>query len=148
MWSAVLITLLLAVAVVDGRRQVIPDALNGALFATGLARAASAGLDGLVLSVATAGVVFAAFFLLRAVHSRWRGSVGLGLGDVKFLAAASVWIGLDGLPIAVLVASLSGLAYVLVRSRLAQDVTAATRIAFGPHLALGLAAVWVTGPAA
>jgi leader peptidase (prepilin peptidase)/N-methyltransferase len=138
--------ILLAVASVDGRRQVIPDFLNAALLAVGLLRSASHGLESLIAAAGTAALVFSAFFLIRALHYHLRGIMGLGLGDVKFLAAASAWIGVEGLSLAVLAASLSGLLYVLVRSSLlATGLSGSARIAFGPHLSLGLAVVWISG---
>jgi leader peptidase (prepilin peptidase)/N-methyltransferase len=127
-----LATLLLAVAVTDAKRLVIPDALNGALLATGLARCGVEGVLSLAVAAAGAAAVFALFYAVRGVHTRLRGVVGLGLGDVKFLAAAST----------VLVACLSGLAYAVIRYPVAGRPNREVPIAFGPHLTVGTASAW------
>ena len=44
-----------------------------------------------------------------------RGVIGLGLGDVKLVAATGAWVGLEYLPVTLLLASCSGLAAALLR---------------------------------
>ena len=43
-------------------------------------------------------VIGAIFWLLRRLYFAFREVQGLGLGDVKFLAAAGIWSGVEGLP--------------------------------------------------
>ncbi len=54
-------------------------------------------------------VIGAVFWLLRRLYFALRKIQGLGLGDVKFLAAAGVWVGVSGLPMLLLVAALTAL---------------------------------------
>jgi leader peptidase (prepilin peptidase) / N-methyltransferase len=130
------------VAVTDFRRGIIPDWCNGALLAAGGLLSSLGGLELLAANLFDAVIVFGLFLLLRAGYRRLRGYGGLGLGDVKFLGAATVSIGLVGIQLVVLLASVTGLVEALVR-RLAFDeqLTSKTRLRFGPHLALALVAV-------
>ena len=143
--QAFLIFVLLSIAVIDARRGIIPDWSNALILLAGLAGAALG--HGPSLKYAAFSVVCAliGFLALRAAFSHWRGQAGLGMGDVKFLAAAAAWTGLSGLPPLVLVASISGLLYLLARILLGLSVTNHMRLAFGPHLALGLGLVSIVG---
>lgn len=134
--------LTLPIAWIDWRRRIIPNGLNLALLAAGLGLAAWQDPDFVWLRVGEVAVAFGLFWGVRALHARLRGRIGLGLGDVKFLAAATAWTGLAGLPFILLVASLSAL-LVVVLARL----DARTRLPFGPFLALGLHAALFLTPA-
>lgn len=130
--SAVFLALMAGVVWIDGRRLVIPDRLNAAILAAGIGALLWFGtpspLSAIVASVGGA----AALLAVRAVVSRRTGREAMGLGDVKFVAAAGVWVGAEAMPAMLLVASLAGLAYAALR-RGAADA----RIPFGPFLALG-----------
>jgi leader peptidase (prepilin peptidase)/N-methyltransferase len=137
----VFLLLMAAVVWIDARRLVIPDALNAAIFATGAGAAIWTGVPS-PLSAAAASVVGAGtLWLVREAVSRRAGREAMGLGDVKFAAAAGVWVGLPALPAMLVVASAAGLVYALAR-RVQPDV----RIPFGPFLAIGAgAARWLEG---
>lgn len=75
---------------------------------------------------------------LRAGYARLRGRTGLGLGDVKFVAAAMPWIGLAHLPLMILIASLSALLAVAALHLSGRRIGAGTQLPFGPFLVLGL----------
>ncbi len=136
--------LTLPIAWIDLRQRIIPDGLNLALLVSGLGLAAwqTPDLASVLLRAGESAVAFALFWGIRALHARLRGRIGLGLGDVKFLAAATAWTGLPGLPFVILVASLSAL---LVVGLARLDAT--TRLPFGPFLALGLHGALVLAPA-
>jgi leader peptidase (prepilin peptidase)/N-methyltransferase len=70
----------------------------------------------------------------------------LGLGDAKLLAAAGAWLGWPALPGLVAAAAAGALAVALARAALGERLAAATRIAFGPYLALALWLFWLYGP--
>ena len=142
--------LTLPIALVDLRRQIIPDRLNLALLGLGLAlamlRAAQAPFAALAEAIAGAALAAALLWTLRAVYGTWRGRTGLGLGDVKFVGAATAWIGLTGLPVMILAASGSALMLIGLAALRGRTIGAETRLSFGPFLALGLhAALWVGG---
>ncbi|MCJ2048006.1 prepilin peptidase [Methylobacterium sp. J-078] len=140
------------IALIDLRRRIIPNALNGALLGLGLGLAAVQGLTtddpaardpagaaGAVgLALAQAALAYGLFAALRAGYGRLRGRTGLGLGDVKFVAAAMPWIGLAQLPLMILVASTSALLAVAALRLTGRRIGADTRLPFGPFLVLGL----------
>lgn len=135
--------LTLPIAWIDLKRHIIPNGLNLALLVAGLGLAAwrDPDLASVLLRGGEAALAYGLFRGVRALHARWRGRIGLGLGDVKFLAAATAWTGLPGLPLVLLVASLSALLVVgLAR------LDAGARLPFGPFLVLGLHAALALAP--
>ena len=127
-----------AIAIVDARRQIIPDGLNAALAAGGAAIVLIEAQGEIVVRLGGAALVYLGLVALCASYRRLRGRTGLGRGDVKFMAASCLWTGLGGLPVMVLAASLSALAYVGTLRAAGRPVTPTTRVPFGPFLALGL----------
>ncbi|MGB6397109.1 MAG: A24 family peptidase [Bradyrhizobium sp.] len=124
---------------IDLRRGIIPNWVNLAIAVIGLARAAI--LDGwtAALGAGCEGVVIGAIvFLLRQLYFKFRKFHGLGLGDVKLLAASGVWIGVAGVPVQLLIASLAALAAAGVMQLAGRTMTRQTSLPFGPFLALGL----------
>ncbi len=140
-FTACLVVLLVWISVIDLRSFRIPDDLNAALCGFGLLWAGWSGLwlTGLLGGLAGLGGPL----LIRFLYSKLRGRQGLGLGDVKFLGAAGVWVGWDGLPVLLMIASISALAMTLIYAVKGRETGAGSRIAFGPHLSLALFAVWV-----
>jgi len=150
-WLAVTLALtaaLLIIAVVDWRSFRIPDRLSLPLVAAGLVLGwAAPGLSGQagwfpdhLIGAAAAYLLFAA--LGEVVHRR-TGQEALGLGDAKLFAAAGAWLGWQGLPAVLLIASLGGLGFALLARRSHGTV----KIAFGPWIALGFLVVWLSAAA-
>jgi leader peptidase (prepilin peptidase)/N-methyltransferase len=128
-----------SLAMIDLRRGIIPDALNLAVAGLGLVNAvvdggAMAGVE----AIAEAIAVGAIFWLFRRLYSALRKIQGLGLGDVKFLAAATPWVGIAGIPVLLLIAALSALLAIGSAQLAGQSLTRQTSLPFGPFLALGL----------
>jgi leader peptidase (prepilin peptidase)/N-methyltransferase len=137
---------LLALALIDWRTLVLPDALTLPLLAAGLVVAWLIEPHILVEHVFGAGLGFALFASIARVYAGLRGREGLGLGDAKLLAAAGAWVSWSGLPSVVLLAALTALGATLA-GVLGGKVAARDRpIAFGPFLALGTWLVWLHGP--
>jgi len=132
--------LTIPVAVIDLRRRIIPDGLNLALVGTGLGLVACREPDAqaVLLCLAEAATAFGLFWAVRSLHARLRGRIGLGLGDVKFLGAATAWTGLAQVPLLILVASLAALATLGVAALAGRRIDQATHLPFGPFLAIGL----------
>jgi leader peptidase (prepilin peptidase)/N-methyltransferase len=131
----------------DIRFGIIPNWLNAVIAALGLARGLAMDGSSGALAGAVAGVaVGAILLLLRQGYFAWRGVQGLGLGDVKFLAAAGVWTGLADFPLLLLIATLAALLLAGILHLTGRAVTARTAIPFGPSLALGLLATLVLQP--
>jgi leader peptidase (prepilin peptidase) / N-methyltransferase len=128
-----------ALAWIDIRYGIIPDWLNLAIAGLGLSKAVMIGgpLAGLEAGCEGAAIG-AVFWLLRRLYFAFREVQGLGLGDVKFLAAAGVWSGVDGLPMLLLVAALAALACAGAMQLAGRQLTGQTSLSFGPFLAIGL----------
>jgi leader peptidase (prepilin peptidase)/N-methyltransferase len=138
--SFVLVLLCGAAAGIDKRTMILPTSINVALGAAGLTfqslREAALPTDallGILVGATIPIVVREVFFRLRSVE-------GLGLGDVKFMAAAGAWTGWNDFPVFLLVSSIAGLMYAVSRYALLRPVGLSERIPFGPFLAIGLLA--------
>jgi leader peptidase (prepilin peptidase) / N-methyltransferase len=124
---------------IDLRRGIIPDWLNLAIAVIGLARAVILDDWAAALGAGCEGIVIGAIvWLLRRLYFMFRKFQGLGLGDVKLLAASGIWIGIAGVPVQLLVASLTALAAAGVMQLAGRTMTRQTSLPFGPFLALGL----------
>jgi len=140
--SAVLALLLVAVSWIDIRTMRIPDLLNFALGASGLA--ATWLLEG-DLTASVLGVTIGYALLLGAhwAYRLARGRDGLGFGDAKLLAGAGAWIGWSGLPFVILIASATGIALVAAARLAGQRIAATDQVPFGPFLAVATMIVWL-----
>ena len=140
LFSFGLLCLLCAIlAWIDIRDGIIPDWLNLAIAGLGIVTIIMTGdllvaLEALGEGAAIAG----AFWLLRRLYFSFRGIQGLGLGDVKFLGAAGIWVGVAGIPLVLLVATITALACVGIAKISGRALTAQTSMSFGPFLAAGL----------
>ncbi|MGO8908271.1 MAG: prepilin peptidase [Bradyrhizobium sp.] len=124
---------------IDFRHGIIPDWLNLTIAGLGLSKAVIIGGLPAGVEAACEGVAIGAvFWLLRRLYFAYRQIQGLGLGDVKFLAAAGIWSGVAGLPVLVLVAALTALAYAGLMQLAGRQLTGQSSISFGPFLAIGL----------
>jgi leader peptidase (prepilin peptidase)/N-methyltransferase len=130
-----------ALALIDFRHGIIPDGLNLAIAGLGLAKGMFAG--GAVAgaeALRDAVIIGAICWLLRLLYFTWRKIQGLGLGDVKFLAAAATWVGFSGIPMVILIAAVGALIAVGGLQLAGQSLTRRTSLPFGPFLAMGLLA--------
>ena len=139
---------MLAIAVVDARRFIIPDVLSLPTIPAGLlasGRLLEPSADGLVRIDHVIGMLAGGLglWLVRAAYFRVRRREGLGLGDVKLAAAGGAWIGWQSLSDAILLAAALALSLVialaLVRGR---ELSAAAKIPFGCFLAPSIWLVW------
>lgn len=137
-----LAAILVAIAIADFRRQVIPDGLNLALAGIGLAYQVATDANGLPVHILFAAATFAAAWAIRRGHFLMTGRIGLGLGDVKMLAAAACWIGPLLLPVLLFIASASALLFVGGQVVATGPAAARARVAFGPFIAIGLGCSW------
>jgi leader peptidase (prepilin peptidase)/N-methyltransferase len=107
---------LTAVLVADGRWMVIPDVYVVALAILGLAGAAQIGWLMAAVGAALGGGLLAA---VRWAFLRFARLEGLGLGDVKLMAAIGLLVGPAGVLWVVIVASAFGAIWILLRGRTA-----------------------------
>ncbi len=140
-----LAVLMIAIAIVDARRFIIPDELTAAALALGFLHAAMQGTDLMMEALAGAalrGAVLAFAFLgLRALYRHIRGREGIGLGDVKLAGVAGVWLDWSMAPIAIEIAALAALAAYAARLLLkGRSVRSTSRLPFGLFFA---PAIWI-----
>ena len=86
-------------------------------------------------------VGFGVFFSIGFAYEKLKGIEGLGFGDVKMMGWLGCWLGLTGLPVLVLVASITGL-FVGIVVMIKERGNLKTAIPFGPFLAMGAVVVW------
>jgi leader peptidase (prepilin peptidase) / N-methyltransferase len=141
-----LAVLLACISFVDVREQRIPDILNAALLIVGLAASQALVRHSIVWGLTSVIICFSVFLAVRVIYAQVRSRQGLGLGDVKFAGAAGAWIGIEGLPTMVLVASVLALLTVAIASSSGRPIASDSRLPFGPFLSIGLVAVWLVGP--
>ncbi|MGF6305913.1 leader peptidase (prepilin peptidase)/N-methyltransferase [Bradyrhizobium sp. i1.8.4] len=128
-----------AVALIDLRHGIIPDWLNLAIAALGLANVViTEGTTAAFGAIAIAVLVGILFWLLQRLYFALRQVDGLGLGDVKFIAAATIWVGALGIPTLLLIAALAALGVAGSLQLAGREMKRQTSIPFGPFLALGL----------
>lgn len=140
-----LAVLMIAIAVVDARRFIIPDELTAAALVLGFLHAAIQASDLVMEALASAalrGAVLAFVFLsLRVLFRRIRGREGIGLGDVKLAGVAGVWLDWSMAPVAIEIAALAALAaYGMRLLSKGRPVRSTSRMPFGLFFA---PAIWL-----
>lgn len=136
LFSILLTLILLAIIIIDLRQQIIPDALNIALALLGVASICFLCVDSwanYALCAITLGGIGA---LLAGPYSRWRGRDMLGWGDVKFLAAAGLWLPLHDIGYFLFIAGILGTIFSLIY----RAKTGRAETPFAPALCIAL---WV-----
>lgn len=132
----IFVTGLLALAVIDARTLTLPDVLTLSLLWLGLLVNVMDTFADLASAVIGAFAGYGILWILFQLHRLIRGVEGMGYGDFKLLAAIGAWLGWQDLPAVVLIASMSGLIWALLRSR-AGRVGLKGQVPFAPFLALG-----------
>ncbi len=139
---------MLAIAVIDARRFIIPDVLSLPAIPIGLlasGRLLEPSADSLVRIDHVIGMLAGGLglWLVRAVYFRVRRREGLGLGDVKLAAVAGAWIGWQSLSDVILLAAALALSLALALGLMRGEApSAAARIPFGCFLAPSIWLVW------
>jgi leader peptidase (prepilin peptidase) / N-methyltransferase len=137
---------LLALAWIDLRQWVLPDALTLPLIVIGLAAAALFDPETLLDRALGAFVGYLALLGLARMYRFLRRRDGLGEGDAKLLSAVGAWLGLAALPQVILAAALGGLVTAGVLRLGGVRLRASSALPFGPFLALPAWVVWMCGP--
>jgi leader peptidase (prepilin peptidase)/N-methyltransferase len=136
---------LAAMIAIDLAHKIIPDSLNLAVLALGIAAFALGRPDaaGLLAALEGAALYAGAAWMLRFVFFKILKREPMGLGDVKFFGAAGFWLGLDpdAAALFMILSGASGIVLALVWRRATGD----REFPFGPALVLAFAAllVWV-----
>lgn len=124
-----LYSMLMVLSVIDWREFIIPNGINLVIFLLGIVRLVTdlANWPLYVIGMVSVALVFLLLHVLT-------GGNGLGMGDVKLVAAAGLLLGWPKMILAVLVGSLSGAIIHSIRMRRG----AGRKLAFGPYLAAGI----------
>jgi leader peptidase (prepilin peptidase) / N-methyltransferase len=142
---AFLVSVAAVICLTDFRKMIIPDWLNALLAVTGAAVSVFLFKQDWLVVIGSAAATGLLFLTIATGYQRLRGIPGLGMGDIKFLAAASTWVGWAGVPWLLLFACMGGLGHVLLRQTAGHQVERTTRIPFGPYLSMSLLMVWSLG---
>jgi len=145
MAGAGLALIMIAIAVVDARRFIIPDDLNIAALALAFINATLVANGSVIEAVASTvlrgGALALAFLGLRVIYRQLRKRDGLGLGDVKLAGVAGAWLGWQTMSIAVEIAAVSALIVYLGRQLASgRPLRSTSYLPFGLFLA---PAIWL-----
>ncbi len=147
--SAVLLALMVAIAVEDLRRFIVPDILVIMAVLAGLAWmiywVRSFGITGWqpILRAGLDGVLCGgALWAVREVFYRLRGIDGLGLGDVKLAVAGGIWLGWELFAAALLAASGAALVAVILHMARKGQWPSNKHIPLATFLAPAIWGVW------
>jgi leader peptidase (prepilin peptidase) / N-methyltransferase len=136
---------LLALAWIDIRRWVLPDALTLPLVIAGLAAAAAFDPERLTERALGAAIGYLSLRLVALIYRALRGREGLGGGDAKLLAASGAWVGAGALPQLVFAAAVSGLLAAGCMRLAGVRLGARSALPFGPFLAFATWLIWLFG---
>lgn len=139
--TALLLSLLFALAMIDIQHLLLPDVLTLSLLWLGLLWTVLGPDQRLSTqeAVLAAALAYLLLWLVAQGYWLWRGEMGLGLGDAKLFAAIAAWIGLENLPLVLLSASSLAIVYgVLWRQRQQTPY-----IPFAPALACAGAVIYL-----
>lgn len=126
-----LFSLLTVVAVIDWRTFEIPNGLNLAIFLLGVVQLVADRRNWALYLIGMCSVSLLFLLLWFITHGN-----GLGMGDVKLMAAAGLLLGWPRILLAMILGSVSGAIIHTIRMRRG----AGRKLAFGPYLSAG---IWV-----
>ena len=135
--------LLLALAALDATALWLPDRLTITLAIAGLATGMNGAMPPIGERLIGGGVGFIALWAIAAGYKRLRGRDGMGGGDPKLFGAIGLWLGWRMLPAVLLLASLIGLAVVLVAALRGRPMARDAALPFGALLAVAAYPAWI-----
>jgi leader peptidase (prepilin peptidase)/N-methyltransferase len=134
---AIFSSLMIVCAAIDWRHMIIPDIISLPMVAvTPLLVWIHPDLDWLsaLLGVATG---FSVLYAIAWLYWLIRKEVGMGMGDVKLLAAIGGWLGVQSILPTILVGSLLGALYGIGLMIVTRSTNLRTALPFGPFLVAG-----------
>jgi leader peptidase (prepilin peptidase)/N-methyltransferase len=127
--------ILIALAVIDWREQILPDPLNYSLLWLGLLCNTQHWFCDIQSAVIGVICGYISLWLIAKLFEKITGKSGMGHGDFKLFAALGAWLGWQFLPLIILIASVLGSSVALILMLLKKQ-NKNTPIAFGPYLAI------------
>ena len=141
--GAIFGTLLLGIALTDGREYIIPNEFSFGGLAIGLVLSAVGGLHALLLALLGAAVGFAILWLVGAVGTWVFKEEAMGGGDMKMMAMVGAFVGWQGVLLTIFLGALAGTVIFLPMTLLGRKKL----VPFGVFLAIGAAVTYLVGPA-
>jgi leader peptidase (prepilin peptidase)/N-methyltransferase len=144
--AAIFLTLLLGIAIIDGRHRIIPDQLSLGGAIAGLAIAAFP--DGFPLGTALvgAGAGYGFMWAVKLGGEALFRKPALGVGDIHMMAMIGAFVGLGGALLTIMLGSALGLAIGVPMAALQGKLEAkGTYLPLGTFLAMGAAIAYVWG---
>lgn len=137
--AAIFLSLLLICSVIDLNHMIIPDVISLPMIV--LSPLVAWLHPNLTLKSSLFGVFFgfAIFYGIAWAYVLVRKEYGLGMGDVKLLAAIGGWLGSEALMPTVFFGSILGSVIGLIALVVSRNVGLKTALPFGPFLAVGAA---------
>lgn len=136
---------MLALAWIDARTLLLPDALTLPLLLAGLGWTAVWEMQALADHALAALMAWGGLLGIAAAYRVLRGRDGLGGGDAKLLGVAGAWLGLHGVPwVLAAGAGLTLLGAVAVARW--RGISRTTMLPLGPGLSLAIWGAWLFGP--
>lgn len=140
--GAILLSLVLAIALIDSRHYLIPDALSLGGLVAGLALAPLPGPPSLLASVLGAAAGFAVLFVVGLAGEWMFKKPAMGGGDMKMMAMVGSFLGPSGAMLTIFLGALVGtIVFAPVALRTDREVP------FGVFLAVGAATTLLLGDA-
>lgn len=135
--AAIFVSLLIICSVIDLRHMIIPDVISLPMIAlTPLVVYLHPDLDWFSAAVGV-GVGGASLYAIAWLYWLLRKEVGMGMGDVKLLAAIGGWLGYQAIVPTIFYGSVLGAATGIAVMGISRKLTMRTAIPFGPFLAIG-----------
>ncbi len=133
---------LLTVAIIDIKHKIIPDTITlpGIIFGI-VAGSYLFGLKESLLGLISGGGIF---LLSSEIYYQVRGRVGMGGGDIKFIAAVGALLGLKQVLLVIFLSAFIGSVVGLI-GLIGKKLDAMSQIPFGPFLAVGTLIVYFSG---
>lgn len=136
---------LLGLAACDIRHMVLPNELTLPLIPIGLIMIWQSAPNLLVDHLIGAALGYSLFYLISYSYEKFRGRIGLGLGDAKLMAVAGAWVSWAELPHVILGASLMALTWVIIARTPFKNIDWHRPIPFGPFLCIAIWGIWFWG---
>jgi len=133
---------LLTISIIDIKHKIIPDIITipGILFGL-IAGSYLVGLKDSSLGLLVGGSIF---LIISEIYYHTRGRIGMGGGDIKFIAAAGALLGVQQVVLIVFISSFMGSLVGLV-GLTGKKINALSKIPFGPFLSGGTLIVYFWG---
>lgn len=146
--GSLLLTILLAIAIIDGRHRIIPDQLSLGGAVLGLGMAAWPGGFSLTSALIGAGAAYGFMWLVKLGGEALFRKPALGVGDIHMMAMVGAFVGLGGALLTVFLGSLLGLVIGVPVAWFSGKLEAmGTYLPLGTFLAMGAAVAFLWGDA-